>query len=487
MKGAIISIIYHYFRRYQNACIVIFEIIYFEPWESLFMKIVIIGLGTIGKTILKSLSGEGHTITIIDDDKDTVESLIEKYVVFGVVANGACLDIQKEAGIEDADLAIVLTNSDELNIFASLVAKKAGVKNTIARVRNPDYRQQIIAIKDELGISMIVNPEKETATEIFNLINLPSIAQVEHFAKGKVLLVEIVAKKGCKLIGETLISLGKKLTSKVLVCAVQRGGEVIIPSGNFMFEEDDRVHFTSDASSLNKFLDEVNLVKSPLKRVMIVGGGKIGYYLAEELSKKKYNIKLIESDKNTAEDLAELLPRVTVIHGNGTQHDLLIEEGIEAMDAFVALTDIDEENMIVSMFANKLNVKKTITQIKSDDLYDMLDELGIDNNVSPKNIVANRIISYIRAIANKRGSNILTLYRLVNNQVEALEFSARTNEKFYDKPLKTLRTKENCLIASIIRENEVIIPNGNSHIQLGDNVIVVTTHKNFDDLTDIFE
>ncbi len=451
------------------------------------MKIVIIGLGTIGKTILKSLSGEGHTITIIDDDKDTVESLIEKYDVFGVVGNGACLDIQKEAGIEDADLAIVLTNSDELNIFACLVAKKAGVKNTIARVRNPDYRQQIIAIKDELGISMIVNPEKETATEIFNLINLPSIAQVEHFAKGKVLLVEIVAEKGCKLIGETLISLGKKLTSKVLVCAVQRGGEVIIPSGNFMFEEDDRVHLTSDASSLNKFLDEVNLVKSPLKKVMIVGGGKIGYYLAEELSKKKYNIKLIESNKNTAEDLAELLPKVTVIHGNGTQHDLLIEEGIEAMDAFVALTDIDEENMIVSMFANKLNVKKTITQIKSDDLYDMLDELGIDNNVSPKNIVANRIISYIRAIANKRGSNILTLYRLVNNQVEALEFSARTNEKFYNKPLKTLKTKENCLIASIIRENEVIIPNGNSHIQLGDNVIVVTTHKNFDDLTDIFE
>lgn len=465
----------------------IFEIIYFEPWESLFMKIVIIGLGTIGKTILKSLSGEGHTITIIDDDKDTVESLIEKYDVFGVVGNGACLDIQMEAGIEDADLAIVLTNSDELNIFACLVAKKAGVKNTIARVRNPDYRQQIIAIKDELGISMIVNPEKETATEIFNLINLPSIAQVEHFAKGKVLLVEIVAEKGCKLIGETLISLGKKLTSKVLVCAVQRDGEVIIPSGNFMFEEDDRVHLTADASSLNKFLDEVNLVKSPLKRVMIVGGGKIGYYLAEELSKKKYNIKLIESNKDTAEDLAELLPRVTVIHGNGTQHDLLIEEGIEAMDAFVALTDIDEENMIVSMFANKLNVKKTITQIKSDDLYDMLDELGIDNNVSPKNIVANRIISYIRAIANKRGSNILTLYRLVNNQVEALEFSARTNEKFYNKPLKTLRTKENCLIASIIRENEVIIPNGNSHIQLGDNVIVVTTHKNFDDLTDIFE
>ena len=451
------------------------------------MKIVIIGLGTIGKTILKSLSGEGHTITIIDENKDKIESLIEKYDVSGVVGNGACMDIQKEAGVKGADLAIVLTNSDELNVFACLVAKKIGVKNTIARVRNPDYRNQIMAMKDELGISMIVNPEKDTATEIFTLINLPSIAQVEHFAKGRVLLVEIVAEKGCSLIGETLISLGKKLTTKVLICAVQRGQNVIIPTGNFTIEEGDRIHLTADAKTLRDFLEEVDLDRSPLKNIMIVGGSKIGYYLADELSKKKYKIKLVESNKETAEELADILPRVTVVHGNGAQHDILLEEGIEAMDAFVALTDIDEENMIVSMFANKMKVRKTITQIKNDDLYGMLDELGINNNVSPKDIVADRIISYIRALANKRGSNVLTLYRLVNNQVEALEFLAKKHERIYDKPLKELKIKENCLIACIIRQNEVIIPNGNACIKQGDNVIVVTTHKNFDDLTDIFE
>ena len=451
------------------------------------MRIVIIGLGTIGKTVLRSLSGMDHTITIIDEDKDKVESLIEKYDVFGVVGNGACLDIQREAGITDCDLAIALTNSDELNVFACLVAKKNGVKNTIARVRNPDYTKQIVDMKDELGISMIVNPEKETADEIFNLINLPSVSQMEHFAKGKVLLVEIIADKGCLLVGETLISLAKKLKTKVLVCAVQRGSEVIIPSGNFMFEVGDRVHFTSDASSLRNFLAEVNLEKSPFKNIMIVGGDKIGYYLSKELSTKKYNIKLVEGDRDRADELADLLPRVTIIHGNGTQHDLLIEEGIEAMDAFVALTSIDEENMIVSMFANKMNVTKTITQIKSDELYDMLGELGIKNNVSPKKIVADKITSYIRALANSRGSNVLTLYRLVNNQVEALEFSARTNEDFYNKPLKELKTKKNCLIACIIRDGEVIIPDGNSQIMLGDNVIVVTTHQNFDDLTDVFE
>lgn len=451
------------------------------------MKIVIIGLGTIGKTILKNLSRQGHNIAIIDEDKDKVEALIGKYDVSGVVGNGACLEIQREAGVRGADLAIVLTNSDELNVFACLVAKKIGVKNTIARVRNPEYRKQILEMKDELGISMIVNPEQDTAAEIFNLINLPSIAQVEHFADGRALLVEIVAEPGSALIGETLISLGKKLKTKVLICAVQRGQSVVIPTGNFVIEEGDRIHLTSDAKSLRDFLAEANLIKSRLKNIMIVGGSKIGYYLADELSKKKYKIKLIESNRATAEELADSLPRVTVVQGNGTHHDLLLEEGIEAMDAFVALTNIDEENMIVSMFANKMKVKKTITQIKSEDLYGMLDELGIENNVSPKDIVADRIISYIRALSNKRGSNILTLYRLVNDQVEAIEFVAKKKERIYEKPLKTLKIKENCLIACIIRENEVIIPGGNDCIQLGDNVIVVTTHKNFDDLTDILE
>ena len=451
------------------------------------MKIVIIGLGSIGKTILKSLSGEEHTLTIIDDDKDRIEGLIEKYDVQGVVGNGASLDIQREAGIGGADVAIALTGSDELNVFACLVAKKLGAKNTIARVRNPEYRSQILEMREELGISMIVNPEEDTSTEIFNLISLPEIAKVERFAKGRVLLVEIVAEKGCSLVGETLISIGKKLNTKVLICAVQRGKDVIIPSGNFTIEEGDRIHFTSDANVLRAFLSEINMVKSPLKNIMIAGGSRIAYYLADKLSKQKYKVKLIESDKHNAEELAEDLPRVTVIQGNGTQHDLLIEEGIEAMDAFVALTDIDEENMVVSMFANKLGVRKTIAKIKSNNLFGMLSELGINNTVSPKNIVANRIISYVRALDNSVGSNVLTLYRLVGDRVEALEFLAKRQEKIYDKPLRELKIKDNCLIACIIRGSEVIIPNGNASIQLGDNVIVVTTHKNFEDLTDIFE
>lgn len=451
------------------------------------MKVILIGLGSIGRTILKSLSGEGHTITIIDEDKALIEDLIEKYDVFGVVGNGASVDIQKEAGAEDADLVIALTRNDELNIFACLVSKWLGVTHTVARVRNPDYSRQIAAMKEDLGISMVVNPEQETANEIFNRIDLPSAASMEHFAKGRVLLAEVVAREGCALIGESLISLGAKLRSKVLICAVQRGADVVIPSGDFVIAAGDRIHFTADSKNLSGFLAETDLVESPLREIMIVGGGRVGFYLAEALAKKKYAVKLIEENPAKAETLAETLPRVSVICGNGTQHELLLEEGIAAMDAFVALTDVDEENMVVSMFANKNGVKKTITRIESDDLLGMLGELGIRNNISPSKVIASRIISYARALANSRGSNVLTLYQLVNNQVEALEFSARTPARIYDRPLRELKIKKGCLIACIIRENEVIIPSGVSQIHLGDTVMVVTTHKNFDDLTDAFE
>ncbi len=451
------------------------------------MKITIIGIGSIGEAVLKNLSGEGHSVTVIDECKDLVEASIERYDVNGVVGNGACLDIQKEAGVVGADLVIALTRNDELNIFACLVAKRLGVNHTVARVRNPDYRKQIGQMQDALGISMVVNPEMETANEIYNLVNLPSVSSIEHFSKGRAILVEVIAKQGCALIGESLISMGQKLRSKVLVCAVQRGDDVSIPAGDFIIQEGDRIHVTADASKLGEFLEEANLVTAHLRNVMIIGGGKIGFYLADALSRKNYKVKLIEENPDKAENLADRLPRVMVICGNGTQHDLLIEEGIEAMDAFVALTSRDEENIIVSMFAHKRGVYKAITQIENDDLFGMLDELCIDNTISPKQIVASRIASYARALSNSIGSNVQTLYKLVNNRVEALEFTARNPNHTYDTPLRELSIRKNCLIACIIRNNEVLIPDGNSVISEGDNVVVVTTLKNLDDLGDVFE
>lgn len=450
------------------------------------MKIVIIGLGKIGRTVLENLSSEDHTITIIDQNQDKIENAIEKYDVSGVTGNGACMDIQQEAGVKNADMVIVLTNSDELNILACLVAKQLGAANTMARVRNPKYHQQIIEMKDTLGIAMIFNPEKETANELFSLISLPSVAHVEHFAKGKVTLVGILVEQGCSLIGETLISIRKKFNTRVLICAVQRGDQIFIPSGNFKIKEGDKIHFTSKSNSLGDFLSEIHLVKSPLKNIMIVGGGNIGYYLANDLSRKKYTVKLIENNKERAEELAELLPKVTIIYGDGTRQDLLMEQGLDAMDAFISLIGIDEENIIASMFAGKQQVRKVIAKIDRDELFDILKDVGISSSVSPKDIIASQILRYIRALSNKRGSKVSTLYRLVNNQVEALEFEATTRESFFDTPLKELQLKENCLIACIIRNNEVILPDGNSCIKDNDTVIVVTTHKNFDDLTDIF-
>lgn len=451
------------------------------------MKIVVIGCGTIGGTIIEHVSKEGHNLVIIDDDKKRVESLIEHFDVLGVVGNGASLDIQEEAGVRGADLVIAVTPEDEINILACMVAKKLGAKSTIARVRNPEYSRQTIIMQEELGLSMVVNPEQETADEITSMVDLPSLLKIEPFAKGKVNLIELLVDEDSLLKDETLISLSKKLTTKVLICAVQRNNQVIIPTGNFKIQKGDRINLTADASSLVNFLKELNLIKTPLKHILIIGGGKISYYLAKELLDKRYSVKMIENNAQRAEDLAELLPKATIIHGDGTDHDLLLEEGIESSDACIALTNIDEENIIVSMYAQKLKVKKVIAKVKRSSFMGMVSDLGIANTVSPKDIVANRIISYIRALANKKGSNVLTLYKLVNNQVEALEFHAKKKEKIFDKPLKDLNIRHDCLIACIIREGKVIIPNGNDCITLNDSVLVVTTHQNFDDLMDAFE
>lgn len=451
------------------------------------MKIIVIGCGKIGKTIIEHVSKEGHSLVIVDNNREKVEELIERYDVMGVVGNGASLDIQEEAGVKFADLVIAVTPEDEINILASMVAKKLGASSTIARVRNPEYLRQTKLMQEELGLSMVVNPEQETADEIINMVNLPSLLKLEPFAKGKVNLVEILVEENNPLIGETLITMNKKIKTKVLICAIQRAGNVIIPNGNFKIEQGDRLSITANASSLVTFLKELNLIKSPLKNIMIIGGGKISYYLAKELSNKKYHIKLIEMNKNRAEEMAELLPKVDVICGDGTDHELLIEEGIEASDACIALTNVDEENIIVSMYATGLKIKKVIAKIKRNSFLTMVNDLGIASIVSPKDIIASKIISYIRALSNKRGSNVLTLYKLVNNQVEALEFDAKKKEKFYNKPLKDLNIKENCLIACIIRDGNVLIPSGNDFIQLNDRVLVVTTHQQFDDLMDAFE
>lgn len=450
------------------------------------MNIVIIGLGGIGRTALKSLAAEGHTITVIDENKPLVEELIETFDILGVVGNGACMDIQREAGVPQADLVIAFTRNDEQNIFACLVARRLGAGHTVARVRNPDYQSQIMQMREDLGISLVINPEYETAAEIFHLINLPSVSGMEHFAEGKVLLVEITAAEGSPLVGESLLSLRRKLHAKVLVCAVRRGDEVVIPGGSFVLRAGDRIHLTADPDNLNRFLAEARLSGPPLRTVIIAGGSRTAFYLADALSARRA-VKLIEPDAARADALAIALPRVSVICGPGTQHALLDREGIAGADVFVALTDADEENMIVSLFAAGRRVRKTIAKLEDEALSAMLDELGIASRISPRQIIADRIVSYARALANSAGSGVQTLYRLVNDRVEALEFIARGPSAILGRPLKELHIKSGCLVACIIRGRRVIIPDGDAVLMPGDAVVVVTTRKSFSDLSDVFE
>lgn len=451
------------------------------------MNIVLIGCGTIGRTILEELNKEGHTITIIDEDKEKVAKLIEKFDVSGVAGNGASLEILQAAGAKNADLLVATTTSDEINILSCLVGEKMGAKHTIARVRKPEYYKQGTIFRDELGIDLIVNPEHEIALEIASMINLPSASKIERFASGKVTVLEISVEEGSPLVGQNLIEIRKKLETKILICAIQRGEEVIIPTGKSIIQVGDKIHVTADTASLNSFITELNLIKVPLKNVLIIGGNKISYYLGRELSAKRHSIKIIDKDKAICEELAELLPKAEIINDDGTNHDVLLEEGIESMDAFVSLTDVDEENIIVSMYAKTVNVKKAIAKVKREGLVGIVDDLGAIISVSPKNIVANKVISYVRALSNRRGSNVISLYRLINGNVEAVEFIAKQDSKLYGVPFRELNMVDNTLVACIIRDNKVIIPDGNEYIKLNDGVVIVTTHKDFEDLTEVFK
>ena len=332
---------------------------------------------------------------------------------------------------------------------------------------------------------MIINPEKETADDIIKVVNFPEALRVDNFADGKVDLVEFYLPENSPLVGETLISMHQKYQVKVLVCAVQRGEEVYIPNGTFEFKAKDRIHVTAQRSNIKHFINKLGLMESKMKSILIIGGGKITSYLGKELLKNKYEVKIIEKDYNRCVELSELLPNATIIHGDGTSHEVLSEEGLSDSDIVISLTGEDEQNIIISMYAYKQNVKKIVAKVNKESFVGLMESIGMATIVSPKNIIADRIVSYIRARNNSRGSNIVTLYKLVNNKVEALEFVANPKSKVLNKQLKDIKLKDKVLIAGIIRNGESIIPNGSDMIQADDNVIVVTNGQYLNDLDDI--
>jgi trk system potassium uptake protein TrkA len=449
------------------------------------MKIVVIGDGKVGRTIVEHASKEGHEIVIIDKNPSVVEQLVNQYDVMGISGNGTIYDIQRSAGVDKADLVIAATSSDEVNILSCIVAKNLGAKATMARVRNYEYNKQIHSMSKYLDITMTINPELEAANEIMNIINFPEAIRVDTFGEGRVDLVELYIPENSPLAGLTLSNIHNKYQVPVLVCTVQRGEEVFIPDGNFCLQAKDKIHISAKRSEVKTFLSKLGLIEEKIKNVLIIGGGKISLYLAERLLQNKYNVKIIEKDYQRCLELADLLPNASIILGDGSDQDLLLDEGITNIDAVVSLTNLDEENIIISMYASKQNAHKIITKINKTSLTGLVESLDMASVVSPKELTASTIISYIRAKSNTRGSNVQTLYKLVNNQVEALEFLVKENSKIVDVPLKDLSIKRNILIAAIVREGKVMIPSGNSVIKANDSVIVISHNHILDDLKDI--
>ena len=449
------------------------------------MYIVVIGMGKVGTALTESLSGEGHDIVVIDNKSDVIENAVNKSDVMALLGNGATYRVQKEAGVEKAELLIAVTPSDELNILCCMIGRKIGAKNTIARVRNPEYSSQLLFMRNELGLSMMINPEYEAASEISRILRFPSASRIDYFAKGRVDLVEFKLPQNSMLGGQPINMLYKKTKAKVLVCTVQRDKEVVIPDGNFILQDGDRVSVAASHVDLASFFKNVGVFKQKIKNVLLIGGGKISYYLARQLLEIGISVKIIEQDRQRCMDLSDLLPRATIVCGDGTDQSLLLEEGITQTDACVALTGIDEENIIVSVYAAIKGVIKVVTKITRTSLKDILDSVGLESIISPKELTASIILRYVRALQNSVGSNIQTLHKLGADNVEALEFRVTKNVRLTTIALKNLSLKKNLLIASIIKRDRVVIPSGDDTLEPGDSVIVVTSNNTLRDLQDI--
>ena len=448
------------------------------------LSIIIVGCGKVGSTITAALYREGHDITVIDKNPATVQALTNSYDVMGIVGNGASYSVQMEAGIENADLIIAVTGSDELNLLCCTVAKRVGRCDAIARVRNPDYAEEIPYLREQLGLTMIINPELEAASEIARILYLPRALAVSPFAKGQAELVRFRLPEENELCDKKLMDLGA-LVKNIRFCAIERGGEVYIPDGSFTLSAGDTVTFVASARAAAAFFENIGLRSGKIGRVMIIGGGKAAYYLARQLLSMGKTVKIIESNRARCEELESLIPEAIIINGNGSDEDLLQEEGIRTADAFVPLTGMDEENILLTLYAREVSGAKAITKINRINFRNVIQGLDLGSVVYPKYITSEAIIAYVRAKKASKGSGIETLYHLFDSRAEAIEFKVGEVDGVTDIPLKDLKTKDNLIIASINHLGKVVVPGGSDCIRAGDTVVVVTTNTGLHDIRDI--
>ena len=454
------------------------------------MRIIIVGAGKVGLALTQQLSID-NDVTVIDENGQLIDNIINVYDVMGVCGNGASYEVQKEADAAKAELLIATASSDEINIVTCLVAKKLGVKHTIARIRNPEYEAQLRFMREELGLSMAINPEKATAREIARVLRFPAAMKLESFSKGRLELVEYRLPENSALNGMQLSDLYRNTQVRVLICAVARKDETIIPSGDFVLRSGDKIYLTASPEQLSKFFQHLFVFRSRASSAIIVGASKICYYLTQELLRMGMSVKIIDRDERRCVQMSERLPKALVIVGDGTDSELLHEEGIESTDAFVAITGIDEANILMSMSAARLSGDccKVVAKVNRRTLLDLVSAEGmLDSVVSAGAVTTELILQYVRAMQNASGSKVKTLHRLVDGAVEALEFHVTKDVSFVGVPLKDLDLRPGVLLAGIVRPNgAIIIPSGSDAIHPNDDVIVVTTGMALQDIHDILK
>ena len=449
------------------------------------LKIIIVGCGKVGANLVDQLSKEGHDITVIDKKAEKIQDITNIYDVMGLVGNGASYSTQMEAGIEETDLIIAVTDSDELNLLCCTVAKRVGKCAAIARVRTPDYSEETGYLREQLGLALIINPELEAAREVARILYLPTALEVNSFAHGQAELVKFKVPEGNLLNGLSLAYLGKNITNDILICAVERNGEVYMPNGDFVLHSGDVVSFVSERHIARDFLKQIGLATRQVKDTMIIGASKAAYYLAKELLNMGISVKIIEKEKENCESLSVKLPKAIIINGDGTDPDILKEEGIETVQSFIPLTGIDEENIMLTLYAKQVSKAKVVTKINRVNYKQVINNLDLGSLVYPKYITSEAIIAYVRAKKNSMGSNIETLYHMFDSRVEAIEFIVEENSKVSGVPIKDLKLKKDVLISFINHNGHIIIHTGNDEIEDGYTVMIVTKNTGFTGIDDI--
>ena len=444
------------------------------------MHIIIVGCGKVGSTLAEQLQEEDTDLTLIDTDADVINNLTEDIDAMGIVGNGASINTLMEAGVKTADIMIAVTASDELNLLCCLIAQKTGHCQTIARVRNPIYSKEIGFIQERLGLSMIINPELATAREISRLLRFPAAIKIDPFSKGRVELLKFKVLPEFELDGMSVSQITDKYRCDVLFCAIESKTTLSIPGGDHLVHNGDFISIIATPKNTALFFKKIGLKTHQVKNTLIIGGGTISYYLAKALSDLKISVKIIDKNKERCEELSEMLPNATIICGDGTDRALLMEEGLSTVESFVTLT-----NIFLSLSAKNMTQAKLIAKVNRLPYKDVIDELDIGSVIYPKYITSDSILRYVRAMQNTIGSNVETLYHVLDNQAEALEFIIRDNSPVVGIPLSKLNLKNNLLVCCLTREGTVRIPRGQDSIQIGDNVIIVTTHKGLRDIRDI--